>query len=391
MAKPEIRLKGFKGEWSNLSITKIATLKAGKNFNKNDAVDFPMNGYYPCYGGNGQRGYVPYYNQEGTFNIIGRQGALCGCVNIADGKFYATEHAVLVTPIVDTDFNFLHESLVRANINQYATGAAQPGISVANVNAQLFLNMPLLDEQKAVGDYFKSLDSMIQGVTKKIASLKQMKQACLVSMFPQAGETKPRVRFKGFKGEWVIVKLSSIAKRITRKNSQLDSTLPLTISAAEGLIEQTAFFNNVVASSNVSGYYLLKKGEFAYNKSYSNGYPFGAVKRLDKYEMGVLSTLYIVFSVDESVSSDYIVHFFDTSLWHKEVAMRAAEGARNHGLLNIGAEDFLDIDIFLPKDISEQQQIASFFTSLDKQISLQEARLEKLKQIKAACLDKMFV
>ena len=391
MAKPEIRLKGFKGEWSNLSITKIATLKAGKNFNKNDAVDFPMNGYYPCYGGNGQRGYVPYYNQEGTFNIIGRQGALCGCVNIADGKFYATEHAVLVTPIVDTDFNFLHESLVRANINQYATGAAQPGISVANVNAQLFLNMPLLDEQKAVGDYFKSLDSMIQGVTKKIASLKQMKQACLVSMFPQAGETKPRVRFKGFKGEWVIVKLSSIAKRITRKNSQLESTLPLTISAAEGLIEQTAFFNNVVASSNVSGYYLLKKGEFAYNKSYSNGYPFGAVKRLDKYEMGVLSTLYIVFSVDESVSSDYIVHFFDTSLWHKEVAMRAAEGARNHGLLNIGAEDFLDIDIFLPKDISEQQQIASFFTSLDKQISLQEARLEKLEQIKAACLDKMFV
>ena len=185
--------------------------------------------------------------------------------------------------------------------------------------------------------------------------------------------------------------MSSIAKRITRKNSQLESTLPLTISAAEGLIEQTAFFNNVVASSNVSGYYLLKKGEFAYNKSYSNGYPFGAVKRLDKYEMGVLSTLYIVFSVDESVSSDYIVHFFDTSLWHKEVAMRAAEGARNHGLLNIGAEDFLDIDIFLPKDISEQQQIASFFTSLDKQISLQEARLEKLKQIKSACLDKMFV
>ena len=261
----------------------------------------------------------------------------------------------------------------------------------ANKVRNLNVFIPDSDEQRAVGDYFKSLDSMIQGVTKKIASMKQMKQACLVSMFPQAGETTPRVRFKGFKGEWVIVKLSSIAKRITRKNSQLESTLPLTISAAEGLIEQTAFFNNVVASSNVSGYYLLKKGEFAYNKSYSNGYPFGAVKRLDKYEMGVLSTLYIVFSVDESVSSDYIVHFFDTSLWHKEVAMRAAEGARNHGLLNIGAEDFLDIDIFLPKDISEQQQIASFFTSLDKQISLQEARLEKLEQIKAACLDKMFV
>ena len=246
-------------------------------------------------------------------------------------------------------------------------------------------------EQVALVDYFKSLDSMVQGVTKKIASLKQMKSASLISMFPQKGETKPCVRFKGFDGEWEIEKLSSIAKRITRKNTQLESTLPLTISASEGLIEQTAFFNNVVASSNVSGYYLLKRGEFAYNKSYSNGYPYGAVKRLDRYDMGVLSTLYIVFSVDESVCSDYIVHFFDTSLWHKEVAMRAAEGARNHGLLNIGAEDFLDINIILPKSKYEQQRIASFFTSLNKQISLQEQRLEKLKQIKAACLDKMFV
>ena len=171
----------------------------------------------------------------------------------------------------------------------------------------------------------------------------------------------------------------------------MESTLPLTISAAEGLIEQTSFFNNVVASSNVSGYYLVKNGEFAYNKSYSSGYPFGAVKRLDRYEKGVLSTLYIVFSIDEKVSSDYIVQFFETSLWHQEVAKRAAEGARNHGLLNIGADDFLDIDINLPKRKDEQQQIASFFTYLDKQISLQEQRLEKLKQIKAACLDKMFV
>ena len=201
---------------------------------------------------------------------------------------------------------------------------------------------------------------------------------------------KPEIRLKGFEGEWEVVKLSSIANRITRKNSHLESTLPLTISAAKGLIEQTSFFNNVVASSNVSGYYLVKNGEFAYNKSYSSGYPFGAVKRLDRYEKGVLSTLYIVFSIDEKVSSDYIVQFFETSLWHQEVAKRAAEGARNHGLLNIGADDFLDIDINLPKRKVEQQQIASFFTCLDKQISLQEQRLEKLKQMKSACLVSMF-
>lgn len=389
--EPKIRFKGFEGEWRNLSITEIASLKAGKSFNKLDAIDKPTVGYYPCYGGNGQRGYLPYYNQEGKYNIIGRQGALCGCINVAEGKFYATEHAVIVTPINVSDFEFLHESLIRANINQYATGAAQPGISVNNVNSQLSLNYPIYEEQKAIGKYFTSLDSQISASTSRLASLKQMKAASLQAMFPQEGETVPKIRFKGFEEEWKKVKLNSFAKRVTRKNSHLESTLALTIASAHGLVSQIDYFNNLVVGSNIRNYYLLKKGEFAYNKSYSNGYPFGSVKRLERYEQGILSTLYITFSIDNSISSDYLTHFFDTNLWHKEVAERAAEGARNHGLLNIGANDFLDINIWKPESKSEQQAIASYFTSLDRQISLQSQRLEKLKQIKSACLDKMFV
>lgn len=389
--KPKIRFKGFEGEWRNLSITEIASLKAGKNFNKLDAIDKPTVGYYPCYGGNGQRGYLPYYNQEGKYNIIGRQGALCGCINVAEGKFYATEHAVIVTPINVSDFEFLHESLIRANINQYATGAAQPGISVTNVNFQLSLNYPIYEEQKAIGKYFTSLDSQISASTSRLASLKQMKAASLQAMFPQEGETVPKIRFKGFEGKWKEVKLNSFAKRVTRKNSHLESTLALTIASAHGLVSQIDYFNNLVVGSNIRNYYLLKKGEFAYNKSYSNGYPFGSVKRLERYEQGILSTLYITFSIDNSISSDYLTHFFDTNLWHKEVAERAAEGARNHGLLNIGANDFLDINIWKPESKAEQQAIASYFTSLDRKISLQSQRLEKLKQIKSACLDKMFV
>lgn len=391
MMKPKIRFKGFEGEWRNLSITEIASLKAGKNFNKLDAIDKPTVGYYPCYGGNGQRGYLPYYNQEGKYNIIGRQGALCGCINVAEGKFYATEHAVIVTPINVSDFEFLHESLIRANINQYATGAAQPGISVTNVNSQLSLNYPIYEEQKAIGKYFTSLDSQISASTSRLASLKQMKAASLQAMFPQEGETVPKIRFKGFEGKWKEVKLNSFAKRVTRKNSHLESTLALTIASAHGLVSQIDYFNNLVVGSNIRNYYLLKKGEFAYNKSYSNGYPFGSVKRLERYEQGILSTLYITFSIDNSISSDYLTHFFDTNLWHKEVAERAAEGARNHGLLNIGANDFLDINIWKPESKAEQQAIASYFTSLDRKISLQSQRLEKLKQIKSACLDKMFV
>ena len=401
MAKTEIRLKGFKGEWENYTLKEICDINPSSNIpDVFEYVDLEsVVGTSIISHRTERRESAPSRAQRlaksgDIFYQTVRPYQKNNCIYYEQGApfVFSTGYAQIRSHINNEFlFNVLQTDSFVNQVLLNCTGTSYPAINPTTLSNIKICYSKNSEEQQGIADYFKSLDSMIQGVTKKIASLKQMKQACLISMFPQAGETTPRVRFKGFKGEWVIVKLSSIAKRITRKNSQLESTLPLTISAAEGLIEQTAFFNNVVASSNVSGYYLLKKGEFAYNKSYSNGYPFGAVKRLDKYEMGVLSTLYIVFSVDESVSSDYIVHFFDTSLWHKEVAMRAAEGARNHGLLNIGAEDFLDIDIFLPKDISEQQQIASFFTSLDKQISLQEARLEKLKQIKAACLDKMFV
>ena len=217
------------------------------------------------------------------------------------------------------------------------TSSAIPHISPADIR-----NFPLSlpedsNERRLVASYFSSLDSQISASTSRLASLKQMKAASLQAMFPQEGETVPKIRFKGFEGEWKKVKLNSFAKRVTRKNSHLESTLALTIASAHGLVSQIDYFNNLVVGSNIRNYYLLKKGEFAYNKSYSNGYPFGSVKRLERYEQGILSTLYITFSIDNSISSDYLTHFFDKNLWHKEVAERAAEGARNHGLLNIGA------------------------------------------------------
>ena len=246
-------------------------------------------------------------------------------------------------------------------------------------------------EQKAISDYLDNIDILIDATEKALFSLKQVKSASLQAMFPKEGTTKPLVRFKGFEGNWVKIKLNSFAKRVTRKNSNLESTLALTIASAYGLVSQIEYFNNLMVGANISNYYLLKKGEFAYNNSYSTGYPFGSVKRLDRYDQGILSTLYITFSIDDSIASDYLTYFFDTTLWHKEVSERAAEGARNHGLLNIGADDFLDINIWSPESKEEQQKIADYFTTLDKQICLQTQRLEKIKQIKSACLDKMFV
>ena len=288
-------------------------------------------------------------------------------------------------------FNILQTDCFVNKVLLSCAGTSYPAISPSSLSEISIKITEDLSEQQQIASYFKSLDSFIQATTKKVSSLKQLKSASLLSMFPQAGETKPHVRFKGFEGEWVKGKLSQFASRITRKNLKLESQLPLTISAVDGLVSQDLFFNSVVASSNLSNYYLIRKGEFAYNKSYSNGYPFGAIKRLEKYDMGALSTLYIVFALNNNISSDYLIHFFDTTLWHSDVSKRAAEGARNHGLLNISAEDFLDIDIVFPVSLDEQRLIANFFRSLDSQISLESKCLEKLKQIKSVCLNKMFV
>ena len=173
---------------------------------------------------------------------------------------------------------------------------------------------------------------------------------------------------------WEQRKLGELVDRVVRKNTNNESTLPLTISAQYGLVDQITYFNNRVASRDVSNYYLVLNGEFAYNKSTSDGYPFGAVKRLDLYEKGVLSTLYIVFTPkkEQQIDSDFLTVFFDTDRWHKGVAERAAEGARNHGLLNISAEDFFDIDLSVPKDIVEQKQIGAFIRQLDNLITLHQ-------------------
>ena len=165
--------------------------------------------------------------------------------------------------------------------------------------------------------------------------------------------------------------LYEFATRVTRKNKDNVSNLPLTISAQYGLVDQVSFFNKTVASKDMSGYYLLKNGEFAYNKSYSNDYPWGAIKRLDLYDMGCLSTLYICFKTNDNiVNSNYLVHYFESSKWHKQVADIAGEGARNHGLLNIVVNDFFNTKHAVPT-IENQIKIAGFLDLIEKRIQTQ--------------------
>ena len=202
---------------------------------------------------------------------------------------------------------------------------------------------------------------------------------------------KPAIRFKGFTDSWEQRKLGDVVNRVTRKNQDLVSELPLTISAQYGLIDQNEFFDKRVASKDVSGYYLIENGEFAYNKSTSTDAPWGAVKRLDHYENGVLSTLYIVFGIKENnpIDSNFLVSYYNTNLWHKGIREIAAEGARNHGLLNIVPADFFETELMIPQDIEEQKQIGKFFKELEALITLHQRKYDKLQIIKKAMLEKM--
>ena len=198
----------------------------------------------------------------------------------------------------------------------------------------------------------------------------------------------PAIRFAGFTDPWEQRKLEDIANRVTRKNEG-ESDLPLTISSQYGLVDQRTFFNNQVASKDMSGYYLLRKGEFAYNKSTSGDSPWGAVKRLVRYEKGCVSTLYICFGLD-GADPDFLVTYYETDRWYKAVQMIAAEGARNHGLLNIAPNDFFDTALILPPSREEQELIGLFFARLDNLITLHQRKCDKLVIFKKSMLEKMF-
>ena len=202
-------------------------------------------------------------------------------------------------------------------------------------------------------------------------------------------EKRPKLRFPGFDEPWKVEKLSDFAERVTRKNTNNETSLPLTISSKDGLVDQISYFNKTVASKDMSGYYLLKNGEYAYNKSYSVGYDFGSIKRLDRYDMGALSTLYICFALKKH-DSDFIKAYFDSLKWYREIYMISAEGARNHGLLNVPTNEFFDTKHYIPQNITEQRKIADFLIILDRRITAQQSLADNLKKYKRGLLQAIF-
>lgn len=202
----------------------------------------------------------------------------------------------------------------------------------------------------------------------------------------------PKLRFPGFTDDWEQRKLGNLCERVVRKNKNNESDLPLTIASQHGLIDQRDFFNKIVAAKDMSNYYLLKKGEFAYNKSYSKGFDYGSIKRLNAYEQGCLSTLYICFEItSDDVESDYLEYFFDTLKWYSDITMICTEGARNHGLLNVDTKAFFDeVTISMPLSKKEQRIISAYLNNLDTLIALHQRKCDELQELKKSLLQKMF-
>ena len=263
--QPEIRFSGFKGKWSPRQLKDVSSeFKSGKSINSNNILS---DGLYPVLGGNGLRGYTNEYTHEGKYALIGRQGALCGNMNISVGRAYFTEHAIAVRANENNDTGFLYFLLGKMNLGQYSGQSAQPGLAV-NKLIELTVNVPSLQEQNRINSYFEKLDEAIKLQQQELETLKQTKRGFLQKMFPKDGETVPEVRFTKFQDDWVRHELGSLVDKV--KSYSLSRDVETTIPTDYRYIHygdiHTKIAGLVDESSNLpyikSGeYQLLAKGD----------------------------------------------------------------------------------------------------------------------------------
>ena len=413
MGKPKIRFKGYNEDWEQRKLGEdLISIHTGTNL-----LGSVSNTGIPLIKmGNIQRGYfdiskVEYlaeseqperedvvnygdflFNTRNTLELVGK-----GATWMENSGKFAFNSNIARFELKDLNtifFNYLYNTEdITKQIHARAVGTTSVAAIYPKTLESVEYFVPCIVEQEKIGNYFSNLDHLITLHQHKCDEMKKLKKCMLQKMFPENGKKVPEIRFDGFTNDWEQRKLGDLVNRVSRKNQDLVSELPLTISAQYGLIDQNEFFNKRVASKDVSGYYLIENGEFAYNKSTSTDAPWGTIKRLDRYENGVLSTLYIVFGIKENnpVDSDFLVSYYSTNLWHKGIHEIAAEGARNHGLLNISPMDFFETKLMIPQDIEEQKKIGKYFEELERLITLHQHKCDELQNLKKYMLQNMFV
>ncbi|MDX5627305.1 MULTISPECIES: restriction endonuclease subunit S [unclassified Brenneria] len=381
---PQIRFRGFNEHWENRKLGTICKTFHSGTFIK--AADIKIFGDYPVYGGNGRRGYSASYNHDGLYALIGRQGALCGNMNLSSGKAFFTEHAVAVQADDQNDTLFLYYLLDIMNLGQYSSQSAQPGLAV-NKLVELSAFIGEKKEQIKIGQYFKGLDRLIELHQRKHEKLVTLKQAMLQKMFPQGGATRPEIRFKDFPDDWEEKKLGDICEIVG--GGTPSTSIPEYWGGNIDWYSPTEIGSNVYASESVK-----KITQLGLDKCSAKILPARKTvlftSRAGIGDMAILKKPGCTNQGFQSlVLNDDIDTYFIYSMGYmlKNYALKHASGST---FLEISSKQLKKMEIRLPKH-SEQQKIGSYFRKLDELISQHATQLEKLKQIKSACLAKMFV
>lgn len=263
-----------------------------------------------------------------------------------------------------------------------ATGSTALGIKGSRLH-QLPVIIPSIKEQELIISVLHLWDTAIEKQSELIEKLKLRKCALMHQLLTG------KKRLPDFSGEWKRIKLGDIAERITRKNEE-DNKNVVTISAQRGFVVQTDFFNKSVASETLDNYFLVQRDEFCYNKSYSNGYPMGAIKRLKSFDKAVVTTLYICFKLKNmaSVNIDFFEQYCESGIFNKELVKVANEGGRAHGLLNVTPADFFNMHMRIP-NIDEQNAIAAVLVNADKGIVLVNEKLSDFQSQKRGLMQQL--
>ena len=389
MKEPKIRFKEFKGEWEEHSLSENEfSIVAGGDIDK---TNLKNSGKFPVIANaitnDGILGYYEnsYRVQEPAVTVTGR-----GEVGIAVARHYSFTPVVRLLSIKSPhNVDFLANAINCYKVPVESTGV--PQLTTAKLQEYRIPMPRTIEEEDAIASFFTTIDAQISASTSRLASLKQIKAASLQAMFPKEGETVPKLRFKGFEGEWEKVKLSDCLEISNERNlyNEFGINEVLSVSDEEGVMNQIKLLGRSYAGKSVTNYKVFRTNQVVYTKSPLKAKPYGIVK-VNKGDVGIVSVLYAVYNAKEGVCPDYIHYYFEpTFRINNYLQPLINKGAKN--TMNISDETSLQGNIVIPKTIDEQCKIVEYFQSLDRQITLQTNRLEKLKQIKAACLDKMFV
>ena len=286
--------------------------------------------------------------------------------------------------------NYIQTKKIQNYIQSLQTGGSREGLNFEQIRS-FPISLPNIAEQNKNAQLLDKLNERIATQNKIIEDLKKLKSAIIEKVFCSPNQECPICRVEGFEQPLTTYKMNDFCSRIATKNKDAKCSLVLTIAAQYGLVNQESFFNKSVASENLTGYYLLHKGEFAYNRSYSAGYDWGTVKRLDNYDEGVLSTLYICFKINETiVDSDYLTYYFESTKWHRGLSDIAGEGARNHGLLNVSMTDYFNTKHRFPV-IEEQKAIVKMLNAITEKERKATMLGECFQKQKQYLLRQMFI